>query len=182
MLRSSGWIWLENTLLVSQAGCVDASHSEHAFACLRRVAPCLARASGLRAATRPRLAALIRRVVAASTAQPAQGTFIGDRLSAASTEMIRLRRFDCGDPNFALGLSASLLSKTCRKSRIASASGFRASPKSSRHVFSPRRHQLSPCRACLAEVSAHLGHEAAITGGGFEKVSPAQRLFRDPVK
>ena len=59
------------------AGCVDASHSEHAFACFRRVAPCLARASGLRAAARPRLAALIRRIVAASTAQPAQGCRLG---------------------------------------------------------------------------------------------------------
>ena len=43
------------------------------------------------------------------------GAFIRDRFSAASTDMIRLRRFDCGYPNFALGLSTSLLSKTRRK-------------------------------------------------------------------
>jgi hypothetical protein len=43
------------------------------------------------------------------------GTFIGDCFSAASTEMIRLRLFDCGYPNFAFGLSTSLLSKTCRQ-------------------------------------------------------------------
>jgi hypothetical protein len=35
MLASSGWIRCENTSPVSQAGCVDASHSEHACACRR---------------------------------------------------------------------------------------------------------------------------------------------------
>jgi len=33
---SSGWICCENSLLVSQAGCFDASHSEHASARCRR--------------------------------------------------------------------------------------------------------------------------------------------------
>jgi hypothetical protein len=37
------------------------------------------------------------------------GTFIRDCLSAASTEVIRLQRFDCGYPDFALGLSTTLL-------------------------------------------------------------------------
>ena len=35
MFASSGWICCENTSLVSQAGCLDASHSEHACACRR---------------------------------------------------------------------------------------------------------------------------------------------------
>jgi len=47
MLASSGWICCENTSLVSQAGCVDASHSEHTCACRRREATCLAGDSGL---------------------------------------------------------------------------------------------------------------------------------------
>jgi hypothetical protein len=36
--------------LVSQSGCFDASQAEHASACRRREATCLAYASGLRAA------------------------------------------------------------------------------------------------------------------------------------
>src|SRR5580765_2673320 len=72
MLPRSGWICCENTLLVSHAGCIEASHSEQACACLRRVAPCFARASGLRAATRPSFAALTSRSVAPPIAQLAQ--------------------------------------------------------------------------------------------------------------
>jgi hypothetical protein len=60
MSLSNGWISCANTSPVSQAGCVDASHAEHALACRCREATCLARLSGLRATTRPRLAALIR--------------------------------------------------------------------------------------------------------------------------
>ena len=69
---SSGWILCENTSLVSQCGCFDESHAEHASACRRREAACLARASGLRAATRPIRAAFPRRSVAPSIAQFAQ--------------------------------------------------------------------------------------------------------------
>ena len=69
---SSGWIRCENTSLVSQSGCFDASHSEHASACRCREATCLARASGLRAATRPIRAASPRRCVAPSIAHFAQ--------------------------------------------------------------------------------------------------------------
>jgi hypothetical protein len=50
---SSGWIRCENTSLVSQSGCFDSSHADRSSACRRREATCLARASGLRAATRP---------------------------------------------------------------------------------------------------------------------------------
>jgi hypothetical protein len=72
MFTSSGWICCENASLVSQEGCLDPSHAEHACACRRREATCLARASGLRAATRPRLAALTSRSVAPPMAQSAQ--------------------------------------------------------------------------------------------------------------
>src|SRR5713101_6592438 len=33
---SSGWIFCENTSLVSQVDCADGSHAEHACACRRR--------------------------------------------------------------------------------------------------------------------------------------------------
>ena len=69
---SSGWIRCENTSFVSQSGCFGASQAEHASACRRRDATCLARASGLRAATRPIRATLPRRSVAPSMAQVAQ--------------------------------------------------------------------------------------------------------------
>jgi len=72
MFARSGWICCENTSLVSQVGCSDSSHSEHACACRRRDATCLARASGLRAATRPSLAAPTRRSVAPPIARSAQ--------------------------------------------------------------------------------------------------------------
>jgi hypothetical protein len=35
MFASSGWICCENTSLVSQTGCLDSSHAEHACACRR---------------------------------------------------------------------------------------------------------------------------------------------------
>ena len=71
-LASSGWIRCENTSLVSQSGCFDASQAEHASACRRREATCLARASGLRAAIRPIRAASPRRSVAPSIEHWAQ--------------------------------------------------------------------------------------------------------------
>jgi hypothetical protein len=40
IFASSGWISFENASLVSQVGCVDAPHSEHACACRRREATC----------------------------------------------------------------------------------------------------------------------------------------------
>ena len=72
MFASSGSICCENTSLVSQAGCCDASHAEHACAGRCREATCLARASGVRAATRPTRAALTSRSVAPPIAQSAQ--------------------------------------------------------------------------------------------------------------
>jgi len=72
MFASCGWIFRENTSLVSQAGWLDASQDERAFACRRSDSECLARASELRAATRPIRAAFMRRSVAVATAQFAQ--------------------------------------------------------------------------------------------------------------
>jgi hypothetical protein len=69
---SSGWILWENNSAVSHAGWLDASQDERAFACRRSDSACFARASGLRAATRPIRAAFARRSVAPSTAQFAQ--------------------------------------------------------------------------------------------------------------
>ena len=69
---SNGCICCVNTSPVSQAGCVDASQAEHASACRCREAACLARLSELCAATRPRLAALIRRSVAPPMAHSPQ--------------------------------------------------------------------------------------------------------------
>jgi hypothetical protein len=57
---------------VSHLGWLAASHTVQAWACRRRVALCLARASGLRAVVRPSRAALARRSVASPIAQSAQ--------------------------------------------------------------------------------------------------------------
>jgi hypothetical protein len=96
--------------------------------------------------------------------------------------MIRSRRFDCRDPHFTLSLRASLLSKAGRRNGIASASGSLASPKSSRHVFSPRRNQLSPGESSFAELGAYLRHETTIACPGFKEVGPAQRFLCNPIK
>ena len=69
MSASNGWTFCENTLLVSQAGWLDASQDARALACRRSDSACLARASGLRAATRPIRAAFASRSVAVATAQ-----------------------------------------------------------------------------------------------------------------
>src|SRR5437667_1548843 len=84
---SSGWIFCENTSLVSQPGCMDASQAERACACRRSDSACLARASGFRAAARPIFAALTRRLVAVLTAQLAQWV----RLSAIAFPQPRQR-------------------------------------------------------------------------------------------
>lgn len=69
---SRGWIFRENNSEVSHAGWLDSSHADCACAFRLREATCLARASGLCAATRPNLAALASLSVAPSTEQTAQ--------------------------------------------------------------------------------------------------------------
>jgi hypothetical protein len=73
------------------------------------------------------------------------GSSIRDRLSAASTEMIRLRLFDGDYPVLPLGFSTSLLS----------ASRFHSDPEDSLDVFSPWRNQFSPDCGCVAKLGAH---------------------------
>jgi hypothetical protein len=46
MFTSSGWICCENASLVSQEGCLDPSHAEHACACRRREATWITRRRG----------------------------------------------------------------------------------------------------------------------------------------
>jgi hypothetical protein len=72
VFASNGLIFSEKTSLVSQAGWLVAFQTEHASACRRREAECLARLSGLSAATRPSFAALTSRSVAPPIAQSAQ--------------------------------------------------------------------------------------------------------------
>ncbi len=72
MSASNGWICCKNSSPVSQAGWLDASQDERAFAWRRSDSACFARASGLRAATRPIRAAFPSRSVAPSIAQFAQ--------------------------------------------------------------------------------------------------------------
>jgi hypothetical protein len=66
---------------------------------------------------RPRLATPISCSVAFfNGAISTMGAFVRDRLSAASTDMIRHRMIDRAYPHFALGLDTSPLCKTGRKS------------------------------------------------------------------
>lgn len=70
--RAAAGLVARTLSLVGQAGCIFASHAEHARACRCREATCLARASGVRAASRPSLAALTSRSAAPPMAHSAQ--------------------------------------------------------------------------------------------------------------
>jgi hypothetical protein len=82
MFASSGWTFRENSSLVSQAGCFDASHDERALECLRWESASFAKASGICAAACPSRDAIASRSVAGlmGTGHNAQNLVVSDAM------------------------------------------------------------------------------------------------------
>src|SRR5438552_4077687 len=106
---SSGWIFCEYAAPVSQAGWLDASQDARACACRRSDSACLARASGLREATRPSRATFSRRLVAPVTAQLEQWF----RPSLMALPHPRQRFSARGDTSVLCGGEIPLASRLC---------------------------------------------------------------------